>query len=694
MKGIAIRHKMLWKRCSVLMMLILLLLPDIVSASDKNPTAHQGVMDLTDWHFSDGGLVPLSGQWEFYWNRLLEPSVLTAQAGSAPPVSVVPHVWGKNVDTPREGYATYRLKIVLGHEQAKELKAVYIKGIASAYRLYVNGELLAETGTVGRSRAEMSAQNYSKVISFPVREGVNELVIQASNFVQRKGGIWTPIQFGNSQDVARVREIKASGQIFIASCLATMGMYHLALFFLRKKDKLSLMTSIFCSLMALRVMVLGDTLLVRFYPWMEWEWAVKAEYLSVYLGLSFFAWFTQMVYPKELKWKVTLSVCGISGIFASIVLLFPARIFTLTMVPFEIFLLVVLCYWLYILAVATVRKRIGALLSLVAAIVLVATVINDVLYYSHVIITVDMSPYGVLLFFFVQTLVIAQKYSKAYVDVEHYSAQMSSMNQKLEESIKERTEALEVTNAYLVYANEHLNQLENSRRELIANVTHELGTPMTSIQGYMKALLDGVIQPEKQYIQIIYDKIQMAERLVQDLFDLTKLEEGQTTFHMVDVIVDDLFTEHFSNYQWDVESQNIRFRLVKPECRESHLPIVHIDPIRIRQVITNLIHNALNYTDEGGMISIRGAYGRDRLIIQVTDTGKGIEPNVLPNIFDRFVKGSGPRRHTRDGSGLGLAIAKEIVMHHGGILTVQSELGKGSTFQFDIPVEFIPMVVD
>lgn len=695
MKGIAAGlHRAV--RCFCILMLVLVMTPEAaLGAASHGPKAQEGVLDLTGWSFEAEGTVFLSGEWELYWNRLLEPAEIRTGGHVPDFFAAVPHAWGKGSGIAGyQGHATYRLQVTLNGEQAQTLKAIYIRGIAAAYNLYWNGELLVSAGTVAASRLEMEPEDYSQMVVFQAREGMNELVLQVSNYVQRKGGVWAPVQFGNHADIIQQRDMNISGQMFIASGLVVMGLYHFALFALRKKDAMSLLAAIFCIFIALRVLVLKDALLLRSMPWIKWEWAVKIEYLSMYLGVPFITLFTQLMYPSEIKRGIVGVILAISGIFTTIVVFTPARIFTFTQIPFQTFLVFILVYWVYVLLLATVRRRVGALLNLLSAVAMIITIINDVLYHHYVIQTLDLSPYGMLLFLFVQTLVIAHKYSKAYVDAEHFSGQLSQMNQKLEGKIKERTEALEVTNAYLLYANEHLNQLENSRRELIANVTHELGTPMTSIQGYMKALLDGVIQPERQYIQIIYDKIQVAERLVQDLFDLTKLEAGQTTFHMVDVIVDELFQEHFAPYKYDVEEQGIRFCLVKPDAVQDHLPLVRVDPIRIRQVMTNLVHNALNYTEEGGTISIRGEYGRDRLIVQVADTGKGIDPAVLPNIFDRFVKGSGRRRHTKDGSGLGLAIAREIVMHHGGILTVQSELGKGSTFQFDIPVEFIPMVVD
>lgn len=691
----ATRHHRKWIGGLFVLLLLLMALIPLPARSFAQPEAPEGVVEFPAWDFAEQGIVSLTGQWEFYWGRFLEPTDFVDGAPSVDALVSLPHMWGRDGrETEHEGFATYRLRIRLDAGQARDLKALYVNEISTAYKLYINGELMAKTGDVGDSRATMEPKSYSKSIVFHPREGDNELIIQVSNFVHRKGGILSRIQFGDESDIARSRELHSSKQVFVAAALAVMGAYHLALRFLRRKDTISMLAGIICGLMTLRVMVLGDSMLALFTPWIKWEWATKVEFLTVFLGIPLIMIFIRLVYPQEVRRSISRLIVWVCSIFFAMALLTPPSTFTYIEVPFCLILIGIMGYWIYVLMQAVRYKRIGALPNLMAALVMVASVVNDILYNNHYIETMELSSYGVLLFFFVQTLVIAHKYSKAFVDVEHFSSELALMNQKLEGKIKERTEALEVTNAYLVYANEHLNQLENSRRELIANVTHELGTPMTSIQGYMKALLDGVIQPEKQYIQIIYDKIQMAERLVQDLFDLTKLEEGQTTFHMVDVIVDELFQEHFSVFKWDVEGQGIQFELIRPESVEDQLPVVRLDPIRIRQVITNLVHNALNYTDQGGTIAIRGEYGLDRLIIQVTDTGKGIDPAVLPNIFDRFVKTSGPRKYTKDGSGLGLAIAREIVMHHGGILTVQSELGKGSTFQFDIPVEFIPMVVD
>lgn len=678
----------------VLLVLTAVIVFAVKAERRPEPPAEAGMADLTQWDFDSKGTLSLAEGWEIYRDRLLVPEDFAGREPSPDGIVRLPHPWSKSWQlSPSEGQATYRLQVKLDAGQVSVPKTIEVKDIQSAYRLYVNGRLAAEAGELASPGSPAVSAVYSSIIAFPAREGDNEIIIQVSNSAYQQGGIGSAPSLGNPPDIYELRERRMVWKLVVMAALATLGIYHLALFKMRGKDRISMVTGITCILMSLRIMVLDDGILRMFAPTLDSLWS-KVEYFTLYAGIPFLLMPIQLLYPREMSKRATRGVLLVCGALALSVLVVPAKIYTCTFTPFLLFLLLVLGYCLFVLISALMQGRTGARVNILCVLVMIAAVVNDILHVQGYIRSLDMTPISVFLFAFIETLVIAHRYSKAYVDVENVSGQLAQLNQQLEEKIKERTEALEITNAHLVFANEYLHQLENSRRELIANVTHELGTPMTSIQGYMKALLDGVIQPEKQYIQLLYDKIQMADRLVQDLFDLTKLEEGQTTFHMVDVIVDDLFDEYFSSYQWDVESQGIQFVLEKPQTSQEGLPVARVDPIRIRQVITNLVHNALNYTEVGGTITIRGEFGRDRLVIQVTDTGKGIDPQLLPHIFDRFVKGNGKKKSARDGSGLGLAIAREIVMHHGGILTVHSEYGKGSTFQFDIPIEFIPMVVD
>ncbi|SDE63316.1 Signal transduction histidine kinase [Paenibacillus sp. UNCCL117] len=648
----------------------------------------------------------LSGPWMFYWERLLAPedfNSLESDPGAAAAV-MLPHTWGSSSSgtaPSSKGYGTYRILVNLAPEKEHAVQGLYIPAAATAYRLWINGELKAENGKVGTSRAEMVPKNYAKVVYFNARPGVNEVILQVSNFVQRKGGLWTELYIGDAEAVTLMREKNIVAQLVISIALLTLGGYHLALFALRKLDRLSLLIGIFCSMLSLRSLLLGDTLFIRFFPGIPWELAVKAEYLAPYWGISIFVLFVCLLYPGELPRKAAYALSGTGFLFSLVVLIFPARIFTYTMFPFQLYLIGIFSYMTYIFALAAYRRRVGALLNGVSSLIMFAAALNDILYYNGLVKTTDFVPYGVMQFIIVQTLIVALKFSKAYYKVEKLSDELLVLNATLEDRIKDRTKELERSYGQLKEANEHLKHAESSRQRLLANISHELGTPMTAVQGYLKAMLDGVIRPnDRSYLQMIYDKVILVSRLVQDLFDLSKLEAGKASFNFTYVTLEDLFRDYVDKYRLDVENRQLRFELVPPAYEAGiGTPLVYVDVFRMQQVIGNIVFNALKFTPPGGTITIRGELHikpdkpqEGVVAISVSDTGTGIHPSVLNQVFDRFVKGGGSQEG--EGSGLGLAIVKEIVDIHGGNVEAESQPGEGATFRFTLPVEILPEEVE
>ncbi|WP_248927297.1 sensor histidine kinase [Paenibacillus hamazuiensis] len=674
---------------------------------ESGPAAVQGTLDAAGWNFSGQGMIYLNGEWQFYWHALLEPNDFSA-AGAVvpePKLAKVPHVWGSGAPgdpaPDNLGYATYRLDLKLG-EGDPGVKSIYIPAIATAYKLWVNGELAAEVGTVGTDPHTMKPKTVAKTVQFHPRPGANELVIQVSNYVQRKGGLWTPLMLGNSSDIMFQREKNIASQLVVAIGLLTLGAYHLGLFMLRKFDTLSLLIGLFCALLALRTLLLGDTLLVRFWPGLDWEVAVKLEYLAPYVGVPLFGWYVRKLYPQDANRRLINVSLAVGALFSLVVLLFPAIVYTRTMLAYQAFTVLLFSYLLYVFMLAVKRRREGALLNGAGTLIMFASVINDVLYYNHVISSVDFVPYGVFIFLFVQTMVVALKYTNAYYMVQNMSVELKDVNATLEDKIRERTEALELSNMQLREANEHLKEMEAVRKVILTNISHEIGTPMTAVQGYIKALLDGVIQPQdRKYISMIYDKVLMVNRLTQDLFDLSKLESGKAKFETCEVAAEDLFEQYFREFQYDVEKKNIRFEMEEISgLPADQLALLTIDPVRIQQVVGNIVYNATKFTAPGGLIRISGELMRApgaslwELVVRISDTGIGIAPEAVPHIFDRFYKGSAPEHANSEGTGLGLAIAKEIITYHGGTIGVESVLRKGSTFHFTLPVELLPLEVE
>ncbi|RXT06486.1 cell wall metabolism sensor histidine kinase WalK [Ammoniphilus sp. CFH 90114] len=239
-------------------------------------------------------------------------------------------------------------------------------------------------------------------------------------------------------------------------------------------------------------------------------------------------------------------------------------------------------------------------------------------------------------------------------------------------------------------AHRNLEKMEDSRRQLISDISHEIGTPMTSIQGYLKAMLDQVIEPDENYIRLIYQKALLVNQLIEDLYDLSHIEYSQNKLKFQYVCIKDLDKLLLSKYKIDVESKELNYEFTSSIPQDIKLRNVYIDPIRIEQILTNLIHNAVKFTPKGGnikldvSIQIKKDREKQELIIHVSDTGIGISEDALPRIFDRFYKTKGSLN--KDGTGLGLAISKEIVVKHQGEIGVESLVGKGSTFYFTLPI--------
>jgi signal transduction histidine kinase len=237
-----------------------------------------------------------------------------------------------------------------------------------------------------------------------------------------------------------------------------------------------------------------------------------------------------------------------------------------------------------------------------------------------------------------------------------------------------------------------LEKNEESRRALFADIAHELRTPLTVIEGTVTAIDDGVFAPDKEHLESIKAQTALLTRLVCDLRDLSLGDSGQLRLKPVPVELPEFLRRKLAQFEAKAREKNITLELKSGP----NLPLVSIDPFRIDQVMTNLLANALRYTPENGSITVSlDKFTRDTahhvagpgLVVSVADTGEGIPPESLPHMFERFYRIESSRSRNDGGAGLGLAIVKQNVLAHNGAVWVESEVGKGSTFYFALPIK-------
>ncbi|MEW6447904.1 MAG: two-component system histidine kinase PnpS [Bacillota bacterium] len=227
-------------------------------------------------------------------------------------------------------------------------------------------------------------------------------------------------------------------------------------------------------------------------------------------------------------------------------------------------------------------------------------------------------------------------------------------------------------------------RLEQVRSEFVANVSHELRTPLTAIRGFVETLREGTVEDPakaKEFLEIIESETKRLEKLIEDLLSLSRLEDRRTAFIRQQVNIGDVVARLLPVFQKRAQAQNIKLLVEVPP----DLPTILADPELIGQVFANLIDNALKFTPEGE-IRIKATASPGRIRVDVEDTGIGIPEESLPRVFERFYRVDKARSRASGGTGLGLSIVKHIVEAHGGRVSAESELGKGSRFSFYLPV--------
>jgi signal transduction histidine kinase len=234
----------------------------------------------------------------------------------------------------------------------------------------------------------------------------------------------------------------------------------------------------------------------------------------------------------------------------------------------------------------------------------------------------------------------------------------------------------------------NLEKAEFQRRSLVADVAHELRTPLSNVQGYLEAVKDGVLPPDEPTIETIYQQVRHVVKLVDDLRLLALADAGVMRLDRQPASIDDLLSQTAEAFGPAAEAKGVSLEFQSPEFQSpGQLPLVWVDHTRIAQVLSNLLDNAIFHSPPGGVVTISVQEIDQALRVSVADTGPGIAPTDLNQLFDRFYRTDPSRARSTGGTGLGLTIARQLVEAHGGTIGVDSKLNEGSRFFFELPLD-------
>jgi two-component system sensor histidine kinase BaeS len=257
--------------------------------------------------------------------------------------------------------------------------------------------------------------------------------------------------------------------------------------------------------------------------------------------------------------------------------------------------------------------------------------------------------------------------------------------------VAERGEFAELSSSFN-HMVEELSLADRRRRNLTADVAHELRTPLQIIQGNLEGLVDGVYQPTPEHLEATLAETRLLARLVEDLRVLSQAEAGQLSMQWEAIDVGELLNDVATSFSGQAQAAAVNL-VVDTSNRSATQDNAGTPTLRLRgdygrleQVLGNLLANAIRHTPEGGTVTLQGGKGPQGVRLVMADTGEGITPEDVPYVFDRFWRADRARTHGEGtGSGLGLAIARQLIQAHGGTIEVQSALGRGTTFTIDLP---------
>lgn len=646
-------------------MVLLVLVQATVSCSKgysgrKHRPAEKGMVDLRTWDFNRDGPADLSGQWAFYWKQLVMDDGETNKWMPSEFIDV-PGIWNGRIESGRaisgDGYATYRLRVLLPEGTGGKRLALKVRDMGTAYSLFINGSVAGSGGIVAESADRSSPGYWPDVVEADMAGDRVTITIHVSNYHHRKGGAWEPVLLGPPAMVRDIRERNCARDFFLFGSIFLMGAYHLVLFSLRKKDLPYLYFGLFCLLIASRVPVTGEYFAVRMVPSASWETIVAAEYLSFYAGVPVFFLFVRTLFPAEFSRKALACIVAAGILFSGAVIVLPPRVYTHTMRPYQVLSAVVCLYGLSVLVRALVRNREGTVPFIAGFMVLFITVVNDFLHNNMVIQTGYLVPCGLFMFIILQAYLLSRRFSRTLVAVERLTGELELKNRRLEE-------------------------MDAMKDEFLASVSHELRTPLNGIIGIAESMIEGrcgMVSLESKFnLGLINASGRRLAALVNDILDFARLKNSDIVLSPGHVDIKSLVDVVLAFVRPLVGSKNLALlNAIPTEC-----PPVHADEDRIQQVLYNLVGNAVKFTSSGSVvISCRKASREGWLEIAVTDTGSGIRDDRRNSIFSA-PEGSG----AYGGSGIGLSISRKLVELHGGIIRSESAPGGGSVFIFTLPL--------
>ncbi|RNC85976.1 MAG: response regulator [Balneola sp.] len=613
------------------------------------PVVSEGFIHLTDHDFNTHEVIPLSGDWGFFWNALLDPEDIAPLEN--PVFRDFASTWDLDDELSTEGAATYTLTIVLPHSHPP--LALDIPDFYSSYRLFINGEEISSNGNPSLDESEYSAYWLPQVKSLVNHDtDTLSLVLHVANFGYSNGGAYLPLGIGKAEQLYRSRTIEYGYSLVLMGALLMAGLFFFGLYFFGRNDQAILYFALFCIVYSYRIVGYSPYPLHYLLPDLPWLLTTKLEYLTLYFAGFFFGTYTLKLYPNETSVLLMNILRGISLLFAAIALILPPSVFSYLVNPYIFIVTGYMVYAFWVYTKAAINKNVGARFAVASTGVVFLVFLNIILVYFGLIQEyLLLSFLGYLFFFGLQSLVLSYRFADS-----------------------------------LKTAKEQAEESSQAKSQFLSTMSHEIRTPLNAVIGLSGLLSESELnEKQKEFSQTIKTSGETLLSILNNILDYSKIESEKIELEHKEFDLKKLIQNVI-----EVNSPSFNDKDIKLSYELGNdVPLQLVgDSTRLQQILLNLVSNAVKFTEKGSVLikvsSLSKKSNPKLLKFEVSDTGIGIPDDKVNRLFESFSQVDASTTRKYGGTGLGLAISKRLVELMGGTIEVSSKEKEGSTFSFTI----------
>ena len=645
----------------------------VFSQNVKTCYLSNGILNLQKSSF-ENNIFEITGNANFYKELFLLPNNIHKATPDCQ--QNMKHSWNnqkiKDNNYPIKFYGTYHFKILLNKNQVgKQFILRPNHFISYASEVFVNGITVCNNGKVGISKTDTNYSPSRKTNwrSFSADSTVLDIVVWVANFNHFKGGIFNTFSLGLSENMISKREQTVTIDLVVIVSLLLMFIYHIILFFIHPRDKISLFFSLTCLIFAFDFSLQDTMTFFIFFPKMSFELSSFIHTILPYLLPSSFIFFLYALFPKEtsLKFRNFTALVSISLI---IITFLSSNAYTIYLYkPHYLYMLLVVFYVYYAAVKAVINKRPDAILFLIAYLIFSACAINDILLVFEVINSVSMVAAGLILFVFMLSILQGKNAVNLYKNNLKLANDLQKANTNLEKKVVIRTKELNVSL-------KKVKEYSKFKEEMSEMLVHDLKTPLNTILNLPKSLSSSKRNEIRSY------SAQKMLNLVLNILDVNKYKEAELKIYPKKIAISKLFNRVVLQQNYAINQKNISIKNT-----DKYEAFVMADVELTERILSNLLSNALKYTANNGQIILTSQVLENSFLkICISDNGSGIPIDKLENIFNMYSQSGTKIKHS---TGIGLTFCKIAVEQHGGEIAIESEEGKGTTVCFTLPASKI-----